>query len=219
MEIKTDLQNILCEKKEDTSPSQFLIESLPLKRAVIDYIEIFLSKEEATNLFDFCLKKLPFDDHKVRIYGKYLLQPRKTCAFGVKSYSYSGLTLQTQPMPPEFNYVIDRLMLVLPEGHPRPDTVLCNLYENGDRYISQHSDSLKDLEENACICGLSLGATRHFDLKGKDKEEDEKYRLDLTHGSLIIMGKGTQTFYTHGVPIQKTIKDPRINLTFRVSKK
>jgi hypothetical protein len=48
MEIKTDSQNILCEKKEDTSPSQILIESLPLKQAVIDYIEIFLSKEEAT---------------------------------------------------------------------------------------------------------------------------------------------------------------------------
>jgi len=194
------------------------VQLLPLAKAEVEYAPSFLSKEEADALLAYCLKNLPFGDHKVQVYGKYLLQPRKTCAMGTKSYSYSGLTLETTPMPEEFKYLIDRMTEVLPQGHPRPDTVLCNLYESGDRYISQHSDGEKDLEPGASICSVSVGAVRHFDIYRKDKTE-AKYRIDLAHGSLIVMGKGTQQFYTHGVPIQRTVREPRVNLTFRVARK
>lgn len=188
---------------------------LPLRKAVVEYIPNFLTQGEAEKLFKFCLEHLPFENHQVRIYGKYLDQPRKTCMVG-KKYTYSGLSLdQPTPMPPQFEEVIDRLVLFLPKGHPRPNAVLCNLYENGERYISQHSDNEKDLLPGSTICGLSLGATRHFDLIAKDKSEP-RFRQDLVSGSMIIMGDGTQKHYTHGVPVEKKVRNPRINLTFRV---
>jgi alkylated DNA repair dioxygenase AlkB len=58
-------------------------------------------------------------------------------------------------------------------------------------------------------------------LIAKEKSQDgtiEKHRVDLAHGSIIIMGTGCQTHYKHGVPVQKTVLAPRINLTFRVMK-
>lgn len=200
----------------------YFAETLPLERdARVEYVENLLDQKEADALFQWCMKNLQFADHKVRVYGKELLQPRKTCAVGTGHYSYSGLTINGTPMPKEFEPIIDQIVAFLPDGHARPNTVLCNLYETGDRYISQHSDTEKDLVPGSCIVGLSLGAVRHFDLVAKEKRADgstEKHRVDLAHGSIIIMGKGCQTHYKHGVPIQKTIREPRINLTFRVVK-
>lgn len=200
----------------------YSVKNIPLEcPAVVNYIENFMDEKDATSLFDWCIKNLDFEDHKVKIYGKELLQPRKTCVVGTGKYSYSGLTLKGKPLPKEFESIIDKIMLFLPEGHARLNTVLGNLYENGERYISQHSDNEKNLIEGCSIVGLSLGAVRHFDLVAKEKRKDgsvEKHRIDLANGSLIIMGEGCQTYYKHGVPVQKKIKDPRINLTFRVTK-
>jgi len=42
-----------------------------------------------------------------------------------------------------------------------------------------------------------------------------KYEFDLTNGSMVAMLGGTQLYWKHSVPQQKSIKEQRINLTFR----
>ena len=47
------------------------------------------------------------------------------------------------------------------------------------------------------------------------EDKSIKHRIDLKNGSLLVMDGNTQKNYKHGVPIQKKIKQSRINLTFR----
>jgi alkylated DNA repair dioxygenase AlkB len=42
-----------------------------------------------------------------------------------------------------------------------------------------------------------------------------KIRLELGHGSLLLMGGESQHFWEHQLPKTKKIQTPRINLTFR----
>ena len=60
---------------------------------------------------------------------------------------------------------------------------------------------------------VSLGAVRHFDFR--HKSGTEKARVELGSGSLVVMAGDTQKNYKHGVPVQKSVLRPRINLTFR----
>lgn len=192
------------------------VQQLPLKGCSVEYIEDFLTKDEADQLYQLCTG-FPVADHQVRIYGKMLNQPRQTCVLGVEAYTYSGLTLKNSlPIPKEINSIIDRMMLFLPDDHPRFNAILVNYYKDGSNYISPHSDSEAGLVPRTAIAGLSVGAVRHFDLSSKS--DSEKHRIDLAHGSLIIMGAGTQDRYKHTVPVQKTVKQSRYNLTFRVSR-
>ena len=147
------------------------------------------------------------------------MQPRKTCMLldkNLTTYSYSGLTLKGVEFPEEFSKVRERLMRYLPKEHPKPNAALCNLYMDGKHYIGQHSDKETDLVPNTCIVSLSLGATRHFDIHSRNNK-DGNYRLDLSSGALLVMYPGMQQFYTHGVPKELKVKEPRINITFRVA--
>lgn len=192
------------------------VAKINLKLASVDYVENFLTRVEANDLFRFC-HGFPFIEHIIRIYGKEVVQPRRTCFFGSKSYKYSGSVIDGNPMPKELEVVIDKIMTFLPPDHPRLNIVLCNFYQDGNNYISPHSDTETDLIHGSCIAGVSLGAVRHFDIISKAGDEP-KHRVDLAHGSLIIMKAGCQTHYKHGIPVQKNVNSPRISLTFRAMK-
>ena len=100
------------------------------------------------------------------------------------------------------------------------DTCLLNYYRDGSAAIGHHSDGESDLLPNAPIASVSFGAVRHFDIWPKltAPRIHNRYRIDLGHGSLMIMGKNSQREYTHSLPVQKKVKEPRINLTFRVTR-
>lgn len=100
------------------------------------------------------------------------------------------------------------------------DTCLLNYYRDGSAGIGHHSDGEADLLPNAPIASISFGAVRHFDIWPKltTPRMHNRYRIDLGHGSLMIMGRNSQREYTHSIPTQKKIKEPRINLTFRVTR-
>jgi alkylated DNA repair dioxygenase AlkB len=97
------------------------------------------------------------------------------------------------------------------------NSVLLNLYRDGNDKVSWHADDEKGLGNNPTIASLSLGVTRYFDLKHKDNPE-LKMRIDLTPGSLVVMTGELQHNWLHQIPVQKTIKEARINLTFRTIK-
>lgn len=66
------------------------------------------------------------------------------------------------------------------------------------------------------MSAVSFGSPRFFDFHERGKSNGgHKVRLTLEPGSILLMSGDTQKNYKHGVPIQKKIKDARINLTFR----
>lgn len=96
--------------------------------------------------------------------------------------------------------------------------VLINRYDNGDDYINFHSDSEKGLGKEPDIIGISLGSERRFKFKNKNfipEKISKDFELNLGHGSIVAMYHPTNKYWQHSIPKMKSIKKPRISLTFR----
>jgi alkylated DNA repair dioxygenase AlkB len=65
------------------------------------------------------------------------------------------------------------------------NSVLVNLYRDGNDSVSWHSDNEEINGSEPTIASVSLGATRRFDLR--HKESGETVRVDLEDGSLLVM--------------------------------
>ncbi len=76
-----------------------------------------------------------------------------------------------------------------------------------------HSDDERELGRDPVIASVSLGAERTFQMKHKKGEA--QWQKVLAHGSLLLMKGTTQHYWRHALPKDKTIQQPRINLTFR----
>ena len=63
------------------------------------------------------------------------------------------------------------------------------------------------------IASLSLGAARLFRLKRRDGSM--AFSKQLPGGSLLVMAGETQKHFKHEVPKERSVVEPRINLTFR----
>lgn len=91
--------------------------------------------------------------------------------------------------------------------------VLLNYYPDGLAGIGWHADDEHDLVPNAAIASVSFGATSRFDFRHFDVE---KLSINLEDGSVLIMARELQQYWKHQIPRERKIKEPRINLTFRV---
>lgn len=87
--------------------------------------------------------------------------------------------------------------------------------------MGEHRDDEKELDPLCPIASVSLGAARDFifrhrDARGKSAPRQiEPVKLELAHGSLLLMNRPTNTFWYHSLPVRKKVLLPRINLTFR----
>lgn len=90
---------------------------------------------------------------------------------------------------------------------------MLNRYDDGSIHIGKHSDNI----ENKVIVTVSLGADRSWIMERKaprgqkvDKDEKIRRRWTLKGGSLLVMQGATQKHYTHEIPKELKIKEPRI---------
>lgn len=126
------------------------------------------------------------------------------------TYSYSGLKHSWQPWTEAMLEIKQALESRLDFAF---NGCLANFYENERDSISMHSDDEVDLDAQAPIASVSLGAVREFVLK--HKETKARHVIPLEHGSLVVMSGKTQDVSQHGIPKAKRSCGPRINLTFR----
>jgi alkylated DNA repair dioxygenase AlkB len=76
-----------------------------------------------------------------------------------------------------------------------------------------HVDDERDLISNVAIASVSFGATCRFDLRHRN---GETHSINLEDGSVLLISGELQEYWKHRIPVQKKIKEGRINLTFRV---
>ena len=150
------------------------------------------------------------------MFGRRVRQPRLTAWIadpGV-TYRYSGLTLEPQTWPRPLAELRTRLARDL---HTAFNSVLANLYRDGDDSMGWHRDNESELGPEPVIASLSLGETRYFDLRHRHYRENELpvQRFELQSGDLIVMRGATQQNWHHRVPKQKARGGARINLSFR----
>jgi alkylated DNA repair dioxygenase AlkB len=195
-------------------PKEKIVFSLP--DAEIEYYANFFENERANELFEKLKNEIPWQQDLITVFGKTHPQPRLTALFGNegKPYGYSNIVMQPHAWNPLLIFIKNEIEDSCGENFT---TVLLNQYRDGKDSNGWHADNEKELGRNPIIASVSLGAERAFHLQ-HNTQKDQKLKIKLEHGSLLIMKGSTQHFWKHQIP--KTAKDigPRINLTFRIIK-
>jgi alkylated DNA repair dioxygenase AlkB len=179
--------------------------------------ELYLIKKfyrllESDQLFATLQSGLAWQEEAIFIFGKWVKVPRMMCWYGDPDayYRYSGVNHQPKPWSTELQSIRKK---VEQQCRCAFNSVLANLYRDGNDSMGCHADDEKELGLNPVIASLSLGDERLFKLHHKKRKEI--LDIILGHGDLLVMAGSLQNHWMHSVPKTKKIKTPRINLTFR----
>jgi alkylated DNA repair dioxygenase AlkB len=186
-----------------------------LKNGEYIYYPNFINVPTANNYLEAFKNNIEWKQESMNMYGKQVMFPRLTAWYGDndKPYSFSGIKLNPTVWSKE---LIEIKNLIEPACNVEFNSVLLNLYRDGNDSISWHTDAEKELGKNPLIASVNFGAERKFQIR--HNETHETHNIILKHGSLLIMKGELQHYWKHQVPKQKAVLKERINLTFRVIK-
>ena len=172
----------------------------------------WLSPEQAERCYQQLAQQLNWQQPAIKIFGKAVLIPRQQVWMGDPhcSYKYSGVLFEPEPWHPLVWQLTDRVNQLCQTHF---NSVLLNWYADGQQHMGWHSDDEAELGQDPQIASLSLGQQRFFDLKHKTC--GTQLKLELGHGSLLLMAGQCQQYWQHRVPKMASAKEGRINLTFR----
>jgi alkylated DNA repair dioxygenase AlkB len=167
--------------------------------------------------------ELPWQQPRVRVYGRLHPVPRLTCWLGDSGcrYRYSGLLHEPLPWSEALEALRDLLAQRL---GCRFNSLLLNRYRHGEDRMGWHADDEPELDPADPIASLSLGASRCLRFRPAPGRRgataslaaDQPTRnLELADGDLLVMDPPTQRHWQHGLPQRKRVRSERINLTFR----
>lgn len=187
-------------------------QKLELEDTILLYFPQFLDNNEADFWFEYLNSTISFQSGEIKLFGKMFKKPRLEAFFadGNLSYSYSGQQLNTQRITDELNELKTRVESVSQLDF---NAILVNLYRDGQDSNGWHADNEKELGSDPLIASVSLGAERIFEMQHIHSKT--RIKLNLEHGSLLCMLQGSQRFWKHQLPKDKSVHLPRINLTFR----
>ncbi len=186
---------------------------LHLPDAQVHWHRHWLPHDAADTLQRTLREDVPWEVHRIRMFGRQVDSPRLSCWMGdpVARYRYSGTEFVPQPWHPALLPLRDQLAAFC--GHAF-NSVLLNRYRDGDDGMGWHSDNEPELGPAPVIASLSLGAGRRFLLRRRD-DHAKKAEVLLDHGDLLVMAGQTQRLYQHCLPKSARPLAERLNLTFR----
>lgn len=172
-----------------------------------------LDPETADNAFEALRRQVRWRQGELRMFGRTIPIPRleSWVADEGLDYTYSGIHHDPDPWFDELSALRDIAGM---HAATTFNSVLCNLYRNGNDGNDWHADDEAEFGPEPVIASLSLGATRRFDFRRVD-DRSVRVDLELHHGDLVIMRGRTQELWRHRVPKTRRTIGERINLTFR----
>lgn len=181
-----------------------------LPDAELILIDNFFTKEESDRFYEKILRQTKWREYEMEMYDKIVTAPRMISWYEDKD------NVGADQNGPDWTY--DLLTIrgrVERETQIEFNSLLLNLYRNGNDGVSWHSDKEHNSGPNPIIASVTFGETRMFRLRHKFRKEIPQVEIPLHHGSFLLMAGTTNSFWQHQVP--KTAKNvlPRINLTFR----
>ncbi|RUL73109.1 alpha-ketoglutarate-dependent dioxygenase AlkB family protein [Dyella choica] len=191
---------------------------LPLADADVYYSPCWLAAGEADELLGHLLDEVPWERHRLRVFGREVDAPRLSCWIGDPGaiYVYSRSRFEPRPWTPSLLSLRARVELACAA---RFNSVLANLYRSGQDSMGWHSDDEPELGAQPIIASISLGVERRFRFRRRVPPGTGTARpvgLTLSHGSLLCMAGDTQHHYQHDLPKSTGTSGSRINLTFRM---
>jgi alkylated DNA repair dioxygenase AlkB len=189
---------------------------LPLADADVRYAEAWLGRDEADALFERLRQEIPWERHRLSMFGREVDSPRLSCWIGDPGTDYIYSRTRFEPRPWTSSLLVLRERVEAFSG-ARFNSVLANLYRDGQDSMGWHSDDEPELGPQPVIASVSLGAERRFRLRRKLPRGTRAtpLGLPLAHGSLLCMAGDTQRYYQHDLPKLAGMVGARINLTFR----
>jgi alkylated DNA repair dioxygenase AlkB len=179
----------------------------------MELYEAAIGTSEATRMFDMLIQEVSWRSETIMMFGKPVMQPRRTALYGDEglTYRYSGRTMHPLPWTPTL-----LALKAVAEAYATTSfsTVLVNLYRNGADSMGWHRDNERELGPHPTIASISLGTTRLFQCKHRT-DPSLRVSLPLTNGSLLVMKGAMQEQWYHQIPKERRVTEPRINLTFR----
>jgi alkylated DNA repair dioxygenase AlkB len=149
---------------------------------------------------------------EIKIFGKIAHQNRSVGFFSNESvgYKYSNQMAKSIPLTPGLATLLDEMNA---KYRANFNGILVNKYQDGNEYISAHSDDESGLDPVGVVM-ISYGAVRKFRIR--DKATKEIIQDVPTNSNGIIFMKGDfQKKFTHEIPIEKTVTGVRYSFTFR----
>jgi alkylated DNA repair dioxygenase AlkB len=181
--------------------------------AWIELQDAWLIDAEAEVLRQSLLRELVWEQRHIVLFGKRVLQPRLIAWAGDLPYRYSGQTLEARAWNAQLLAILSRVRAATGVEH---NHVLVNRYRDGKDSMGYHADSEPELGLDPVVACVSLGQTRRFCVRPHVREPLERpIELQLTHGSLLIMGGSCQRYYRHALPRSAAVQGERLSLTFR----
>ena len=173
----------------------------------------FLQDQHARQLLRHLIKSTPWQQPRLKVWGKWHLTPRLVAFYGdpERRYSYSENPHTALNWTAELTGLKQRIE----NAHAqRYNAVLLNYYRDGQDTIGWHADDEAELGERPTIASLSLGAARDMHFRSRSGDH-RPIHLNLPSGSLLLMRGDTQHYWQHHLPRRARCTEPRINLTFR----
>ncbi|MDQ2972156.1 MAG: alpha-ketoglutarate-dependent dioxygenase AlkB [Rhodanobacteraceae bacterium] len=186
---------------------------IELADADVRLVRGWLPRAATDQLFAQLHEEIFWERHRLKWFGREIDAPRLSCWIGDANaiYKYSGTRFSPRPWTSTLSALQERVSNACGADF---NSVLANLYRDGQDAMGWHSDDEPELDSTPVIASLSLGATRRFRLR--DKRDPSNTRvLELGHGDLLRMAGATQRHYKHDLPRTRKAVGARINLTFR----
>ncbi|MGB3724164.1 MAG: alpha-ketoglutarate-dependent dioxygenase AlkB [Glaciecola sp.] len=197
----------------NTSPQKPLNRyTLPMQDAEVEYFPNWLTHSHASDLLAYFIAHLQWQQPSLQLYGKTHKIPRLQAWYGDPNTEYEYSKLKMTPLPWEPRLLKLKQACEQVSG-VMFNSVLANYYRNGNDSMGMHADNEPELGATPVIASVSLGQARRFTFKHITNKETQ--RIQLEHGSLLIMKGNTQQHWQHGLNKSRTQQGPRVNFTFR----
>ncbi len=169
---------------------------------------------EADGWLERLLQEVPWKQESIRVYGRRHAMPRLTCWMADPGcgYRYSGLENAIEPWTPLAATIRRRIGAAAAQEF---NSLLLNFYRDGRDAMGWHADDEPELDPDAAIASLSLGASRTLRFRPRQRDTAPTLAVELGHGDLLLMDPPTQRHWQHGLPRRLKVASPRLNLTFR----
>ena len=195
------------------SPADHGPERLPLEGADVIYHGCAFAPARADALLAALLQEIPWERHRLQLFGREVAAPRLSCWIGDADavYTYSRTRFTPHAWTPALASLRDELAARFDLHF---NSVLANLYRDGRDSMGWHSDAEPELGNEPIIASLSFGTPRRFRFRSRETRK-VAFAIELAHGSLLVMRGATQRLYQHDLPKMAGGVGERVNLTFR----